>query len=212
MLKSELNQLSYVKHSMFKEELKNMLIRDLCLDPNNPFLYKEIIVSRAKPPIVSTEIKEVYICYPVDADPFEINIRNIMIEQEAINRIQVISDIKFPKDFIWPVIGDKEAHIMKEMNCFTGKKHSKWNLAAIDDQKSFHFSDNFYLACRADFKGKQSEIVQFSDFDPYRIVEYMINDESFEHNLDDLEKAKWRSNTKPQYSLKKGPNGIYKLY
>lgn len=213
MLIKEDNKLSYIKHLMFRQEFKNMMNRDFTLNKDTPYCYDATIVSEDKPPVISTEITETYTYYPVDSDPFKINIRNLMIEQEALNRIRVISDIYFPKNFAWPVITDEEEQRMKKMDCFTGGTPSKWNLAAIDGKNHYQFTDTYYLAYRDGFEGKKPEIVQFSDFDPNRVVEYFVkSSESFEVNLDHCDEAKWRSNTKPQYSLKKDKNGIYQLF
>lgn len=213
MLINEDDKLSYIKHLMFKEEFKHMMSRDFSLNQNKPFYHDETIVSKERPPIISTEITETYTYFPVDSEPIKINIRNLMIEQEALNRIQVISDICFPENFTWPIIENEDEHRIKKMNCFTGGIPSKWNLAAINGNNHYHFIDTYYLAYRESFDGKKSEIVQVSDFDPYRVVEYFTkNPASFEVNLDLCDEAKWRGNSKAQYSLKRKENGMYQLF
>jgi len=213
MIKSDEIKKSYIRHLMFWGELKEMLVRDFHLDLKKSFSCDETVFSHEKPPVISTEIIEKYICRPINSEPFEINIRNLMIEEDAVNKIQVISDIYFPENFSWPIITNEEEHKLKKLNCFTGGNPSFWNQAALTKKIKYHFTDTYYLAYRESHKGKQYEIVQFSNFDPNRTIEYIINTpESFEVNLNHCDEVKWEGKNNSQYSLKKDKNGIYRLY
>ena len=213
MLISDKNKLSYINKLMFREEFLKMLVRDFHLNIEKPFGHEVSIVSN-EPPLVSTEISEIYTCYPdYENSSFQVKIRNLMIEQPLLNKLQVISDICFPVDFDWPVVEDEATHLKKEMDCFTGKKPSKWNLALIEKQNKFRFTDTFYLGYREDYRKNVPEIIQTSSFDPYRMIEYLTaSSNGFEMNLDSCDEAKWESQTKVQYSIKKDKNGIYRVF